>query len=266
MCLHIPKERVRERERERERNNILYKGKNEIVKGKFLLYLLDFHGWEKKRDSVVRYVLSVLLMSTAAVDCEKSILWLSFSFLFFLPLLFQVTMFTIVSLSQFFNWIESWEWWCMYRFHQLNSSSWLLLWTQLLHTKKELACAIINKFFLRKWSSRWAWAERAVMMMTKSEAQFNSAGGCWRSADRCNTQRHSRAPWILFFFSFFFLENGDPKDRSTCSVSQHVSIYSSFRLVFYCFIYFQNASLLQDASPVCFNNKASIVYVTDNGL
>ena len=46
MCLHIPKKRVRERERERERerNNILYKGKNEIVKGKYLIYLLDFHG------------------------------------------------------------------------------------------------------------------------------------------------------------------------------------------------------------------------------
>ena len=85
LCVYIYQRKEWERERERERNNILYKGKNEIVKGKFLLYLLDFHGWEKKRDSVVRCVLSVLLMSTAAVDCEKSILWLSFSFLFFPP-------------------------------------------------------------------------------------------------------------------------------------------------------------------------------------
>jgi hypothetical protein len=36
----------------------------------------------------------------------------------------------------------------------------------------------------------------------------------------------------------FLLENGDPKDRSTCSVSQHVSIFSSFiLLVFLLFIF-----------------------------
>ena len=153
----------------------------------------------------------------------------------------------------------------MYRFHQLNSSSWLLLWTQLLHTKKELACAIINKFFWgsevhdeRELSVQWWWWRKVKL----SSTQRADVGVAPTGAIHNDTVGRLE----FFFFFLFFLENGDPKDRSTCSVSQHVSIYSSFRLVFYCFIYFQNASLLQDASPVCFNNKASIVYVTDNGL
>ena len=89
----------------------------------------------------------------------------------------------------------------MYRFHQLNSSSWLLLWTQLLHTKKELACAIINKFF---WGSE-----------VHDERELSVQWWWWRKVKLSSTQRadvgvaptgaiHNDTVGRLEFFFFFF--------------------------------------------------------------